>query len=536
MSLRAPNLRKLEGSPFDVLIAGGGINGAVAAASLSAGGCSVALVDRGDFGGLTSQESSNLVWGGIKYLENYEFALVRDLCRSRNKLLRNYPSNVREVRFYNAVEPGFRYPPLLLDAGAWLYWAMGGGQTARPRLLTRTRVAREEPILAPQRFAGGVEYSDAYLVENDARFVFSFVRSALNAGAVVTNYVEVVEARRAAGGFWDVRLRDTEGDGEWTARARILVNAAGPWVDALNDQSGIRTRHRHVFSKGIHLIVDRLTREERVLTFFDDTGRLFFVVPMGHRSVIGTTDTPVTDPRTPVMPEDRRFLLDQVNERLALPRPLEERDVIAERCGVRPLVVEKRSEPVETDWLALSRRHEIEVDPDQGHVSVFGGKLTDCLNVGDEVLDAVRKMGAGVLPSERWFGEPPGTVREEFFARAEAVGLDGEVQATWEENDPERLWRRYGLDAFGMLEDVRADPSMADTVMRSAPYLRLEVAHAARAEMVTRLEDFLRRRTKTALLVPREELERDEGVREACRILFGEAAGRRWREYFEGER
>ncbi len=169
MTLRDSNLDKLERRIFDVLIVGGGINGAVSAAALSAQGARVALIDRGDFGSVTSQESSNLVWGGIKYLETFEFGLVRKLCLSRNRLLRAYPSSVREIRFFANLERGFRKGRLLLYVGTWLYWFFGNLFTIRPRLLSARDIAREEPVVRTEASIGGVEYSDAYLVDNDAQ-------------------------------------------------------------------------------------------------------------------------------------------------------------------------------------------------------------------------------------------------------------------------------------------------------------------------------------------------------------------------------
>ncbi len=121
---------------------------------------------------------------------------------------------------------------------------------------------------------------------------------------------------------------------------RVLVNACGPYADEVNAAAGVPTTHHHVLSKGIHLIVDRLTPHPRVLTFFADDGRLFFVIPMGARTCIGTTDTRVDRPEVGVTAEDRRFVLDNINKRLRLPHPLADADVIAERCGVRPLVVD----------------------------------------------------------------------------------------------------------------------------------------------------------------------------------------------------
>ena len=138
MKLRASNLEKLSQRTFDVLVIGGGVNGAVSAAALAAQGAKVALIDKGDFGGFTSQESSNLVWGGIKYLESFEFGLVRKLCLSRNRLIRAYPSSVREIRFFVTLEKGFRKSRIFVWLGLWLYWVIGNFFTRRPRLLSAT--------------------------------------------------------------------------------------------------------------------------------------------------------------------------------------------------------------------------------------------------------------------------------------------------------------------------------------------------------------------------------------------------------------
>ena len=282
--LRTANVRRLGESVFDVLVVGGGINGAVSAACLAARGARVALIDRGDFASFTSQQSSNLAWGGIKYLESFELGLVRKLCRSRNHLVRSYPSTVQEIRFYSVHERGFRRGLLLLVLGTWLYWLIGNFFTKAPRLLRRKTIAREEPIVDLRSSDGGVEYSDAYLHDNDGRFVWNFIRRALDYGCVAANYVESLGCGRDGDGQWVTRARDVVLGVEMTIRSRVLVNACGPFVDEMNAKIGQKTQHHHVFSKGVHLIVDRLTKNRRVLTFFADDGRPFFVVPMGPRT------------------------------------------------------------------------------------------------------------------------------------------------------------------------------------------------------------------------------------------------------------
>jgi glycerol-3-phosphate dehydrogenase len=531
-SLRASSVERLEGTTFDALVLGGGINGAVSAAALAARGARVALIDRNDFASATSQESSCLIWGGIKYLETMEVGLVRRLCQARNRLVRAYPSAVREIRFFTSHTRGFRHGRWKLLAGAWLYWLLGSGFTRRPRPLGLAAMRREEPVIALEGLDGGFEYSDAWLPDGDARFVWGFVRAAMDQGCVAANYVESLSSVRQ-GDEWVTSARDLVTGRSLHLRSRLLVNACGPWADGVNARDGVTTGQRHVLSKGIHLVVERLTPGGRVLAFFADDGRLFFVIPFGSKTCIGTTDTPVDRPEVGVTAEDRRFVLDNINKRLRLPRPLVDTDVFAERCGVRPLVVEAGGDGGR-DWMQLSRRHAIAANRDQRHITIFGGKLTDCLNVGEEICDEARRCGLTLpSPERRWFGEPSAAHRDEFLAEARSLGLDASARPGEAEPASTRLWRRYGKDAPALLEAIRRDPRAAEPVLEGCDTLRCEVVLAARLEMVVDLEDFLRRRTGIAQVVRRDVLRRDPGMVEICQILFGAAAESRWAAYFE---
>ncbi len=535
---RSENLRRLDGGDFDVIVIGGGINGAVSAAALAGRGASVALVDRGDFGAFTSQESSNLVWGGFKYLENFELGLVYGLCRSRNELMKSYPDNVREIGFLATLDKSAPYRPWFAGVGATAYWAIGRFGTKPPKVFSRRRLAQAEPAISTTTARGAIQYQDAYLIDNDSRFVFSFIRSAFEAGAVTTNYVELVHAERRSD-RWHVALRDVVTGVEMIASAKTLVNAAGPFVDALNESWGTTTTHRIVYSKGIHLVAPRLTTtdHDRVLAFFDDSQRLFYVIPMGRRSVIGTTDTRVDDPHTAVTEEDRNFLLEQINARMNLEKPLEASDVIAERSGVRPLVVKVEGEGSDDwrskEWTSLSRRHEVECDAQRSVVTVFGGKLTDCLNVGAEVASEIESLGVALEADQRnWYGEPDSASRAEFFRQAHLMHLDEMRSKPDTESLSVRLWRRYGRRAFDMLEHIRNDPSMATDVMESADYLRVELHNAADHEMIVKLEDFMRRRSKIDLVVADDEFVGSDGLAEISQLLFGDDGERKLDEFY----
>ena len=531
MTSREQSIAALHSQTFDVLVVGGGINGAVSAAALSARGAKVALVERGDFAGETSSNSSNLVWGGIKYLENGELGLVNHLCRSRNRLMRAYPSTVKEIRFLATVRRDFRMPAFFIFLGTCVYWLFGRFVTQAPRYFSARTLNKREPLIDLEGVAGGVEYSDCYLYDNDARFVFNFVRDSVRRGCVAINYMEAVSARRSDG-LWHVELVDRRSGEQYQVTSRVLINSCGPWVDRFNKKTAQYTGHHHLLSKGIHLIVDRLTANRRVLTFFASDGRMFFVIPMGPKTCIGTTDTSVTSPKVGVTEKDRQFVLDNVNARLKLKKPLSRDDIVAERCGVRPLAVE--SGEASRDWVRLSRKHALEVDSERAAISIFGGKLTDCLNVGDEVSALVAGLGIALRePAQCWYGEPGNQRRAAFLARAGAIALDAMTDPASSEPLTERLWRRYGERAFELLDMISADPREAQLLIENAEYLRCELRLAARDEMIVTLEDFLRRRSKIAQVVRDEDIAAAPGLREACEILFGAQAERRLQEYLQ---
>ncbi|MEH6592179.1 MAG: glycerol-3-phosphate dehydrogenase/oxidase [Halioglobus sp.] len=531
IKLRQSNLAKLRQQEFDVLILGGGINGAVSAAALAGRGVKVALIEAEDFASGVSSNSSNLAWGGIKYLESHEYLLVNKLCKSRNHLMRSYPSTVKEIRFFTTIARGFRFWPFFVYLGTLLYWGIGRFFTQGPRYFTARGLEAGEPIINTSNAAGGFEYSDCYLHDNDARFVFNFIRRSLNYGCIGANYVESV-ANEFDGAGWVTTARDALTGDTFEIRSKSIINACGPWADQQNLRAKEQTDYHHLFSKGVHLIVDQITDNRRVLTFFASDGRLFFLIPMGPKTCIGTTDTQVESPEVGVTDEDRDFILANANSLLNLERPLTRQDIIAERVGVRPLAVE--GEGGEADWVALSRKHVVEVNNERRHLSIFGGKLTDCLNVGNEVAQHISGFGIDVpQPDNKWYGEPGEDMRREFMLQAQLMDLDALTDSSSSEPLSERFWRRYGETAMVLLERIREDVSQADLLIENAEYTRCEIELAARREMIVKLEDFMRRRSKIELVVRREDIISAPGLREACTILFGENAELRLNEYIE---
>ena len=519
---REAMLAQLEQSVFDSLVIGAGINGAVSASALSGAGGRVVLLDRGDFAGGVSSSSSNLAWGGIKYLESGDLTLVRKLCLSRNELMDAYPSTVREIRFFTSIRRGFRLWSFVVWLGALLYWLMGNCRMRAPRYLRAATIRAEAAIVAPEHIVGGLEYSDCYLYDNDSRFVFNFVRRAMDIGCVACNYCEVEDlAWHDDERLWLVTLKDRVTKQTHRLKTRSVINATGPATDALNRSVGIETQHRHVLSKGIHLIVDRLSDHRKVLTFFASDGRLFFVIPMGPKTCIGTTDTPVDTAQVGVTEGDRDFVLANANELLQLARPLTAEDVIAERVGVRPLALAGAQN--ERDWVQLSRKHEIEIDRDRCFLSIFGGKLTDCINVGEEVVAHVRELGISLNgPQRQWYGEPSLAKRAAFMARAAKLQLDALTPETASEPLSLRFWRRYGEYAHRIVDLIEADSREAEHLLAEAEYTLAELRVTAEREMIVCFDDFMRRRSKVAQVIRARAIADDPGLNTLAGLFFGD--------------
>lgn len=481
---------------YDVVIIGAGINGAVAAAVLSAAGKRVLLIDKGDFASFTSQESSNLVWGGIKYLQGYEFLLVFKLCLARNRLMRAYPNQIREIGFLASIGPTAPFNRLLGTFGTLFYWAIGLFGTQVPRSYSSRRARKIQPNLLPGRSA--VEYFDAELPDNDSRFVYDFVRRARAAGADTRNYTELVAAE--FDGEWRLTLRDTSGggDADMDVVATQVINATGPFSAKVSELLGAPTAAKLVFSKGVHFTLNRrLTTREQVLAFWDEQSRLFYVLPMGDRSMVGTTDTRVDDPHTSATQEDIEFVLRQINAQLDLTEPVTPAQIVSSRSGVRPLVVESAIDGEVDDWHQLSRKHVIEVNAGRQVITILGGKLTDCLNVGHEVLDASRKLGFSVSKPGRWYGEGEQTRREEFFELVRQRATDQSAAPLLAAG----LWRRHGEQAFSVI----SDGELVD-LFDGLGICAQEIHHIVKTEQVVTRDDLLRRRLPIAMARSTEEL------------------------------
>lgn len=492
---------------IDVIVIGGGINGAVSAAALAAHGVDVALVEANDFASMTSQESSNMVWGGIKYLQDYEFGLVWSLCRSRNELLAKYPNRVKQIPFFAVIGPTSPFGRALGYVGALIYWVMGRFKTDRPQVYSSQQISKLNPKINLRSTAGAIQYNDAILLDNDARFVYEFVKTAATYGAKTLNYFEINSAEHTASG-WKLTGTDKQTGQSYSLTAKILINATGPKAKLISDQFAIPSQNKIVMSKGVHLIVPKIDTNGKVLAFFDETGRLFYVLPMQDRTVIGTTDTPADSNEVLVTAADRKFLLNQANRCLNLERALVESDIISERCGVRPLVVAQASNLDTVDWVSLSRKHIVEQNEELNSISIFGGKLTDCINVGLEVVEMVKKFGLKINKPKPWIGESNPAIPKEFVSKIKKYHPEDAIEVA------QSLWRRQGDAAFQIIDRWQSNPLESKLVFAGLPITIGELRHIAKHEHVIKLEDLLRRRTPIALVRNKSEVETNQAIKD----------------------
>ncbi|MCH7920589.1 MAG: FAD-dependent oxidoreductase [Planctomycetes bacterium] len=511
---------------IDVLVIGAGINGAVAAAALSDQGLKVAIVDRGDFSSGSSSSSSNLIWGGIKYLENHEYSLVWRLCGSRNLLIKSYPTRIQPICFHLSCPKGFRKSSTLFYIGTLVYWFFGRCMSKSPKYRSCRAIAADHAFINTENIEGAVEYWDAYMPDNDARFSFQFVKKAVSMGAIAVNYM-AVDSLNWKDGKWEIDLRSDESDMPIRVSSKAVINASGPHVELLNKKNGLSSPKHILFSKGVHLIVRRITNAHGVFAFFADDGRLFFLLPMGDKSCIGTTDTRVSELPVSVNDEDRKFILTNINRLLRLEEPLTVKDIISERVGVRALVVDEDQFDDKSDWMSLSRKHFIDIKEEESYISVFAGKFTDCINVGEGLIAAMGKLGFDMGKKGKWYGEDNVEDKVSFLDAAKSLGmtLSGEEWAL-------RLWRLYGKDANVILGRIKEDPEKKKNIIPQIDFMLAEAEYACENEMVVELEDLLRRRQMISLTHAKDKLVEMSGFKRLSQVLFGEdweAKYERWK-------
>jgi glycerol-3-phosphate dehydrogenase len=376
------DLNVLRSRQFDLLVIGGGINGAGAARDAAMRGLRVALLDQADFGSGTSSRSSKLVHGGVRYLEQLNFKLVLEASRERRVLLRIAPHLVRPLPFILPVYRGDRHGLRTIQLGIWLYDALSLFRNRRHRMLSREETLSLEPGLRPDGLLGAALYYDAQM--DDARLCLANVISAVEHGAAAANYVRVVRLLREAGRLDGAEVRDELTGDCFAVRAGRIINTTGPWLDAVCALDQPEPQKVRV-SKGAHIVVPALTNRYAV-TIQSSDNRVVFIIPWRGWSLVGTTDTDYSGRLEDVRPDSGEiaFLLSEAG-RIIPGRALKPEDVVASFAGLRALVrngTEGSS--------AVSREERIYESP-SGLISVVGGKFTTYRLTAKRLIDRISK-------------------------------------------------------------------------------------------------------------------------------------------------
>ncbi|WP_017593408.1 glycerol-3-phosphate dehydrogenase/oxidase [Nocardiopsis potens] len=509
---RAGALDQMKDGEFDVLVVGGGIVGAGVALDAVSRGLSVGLIEARDFASGTSSRSSKLIHGGLRYLEQLDFELVREALTERGLLLQRIaPHLVRPVPFLFPFTKHWERP--YIGAGVALYDTLSvtmGTSRGLPnhRHLTRTGALRVFPALRRDAFVGAVQYWDAQV--DDARYVLTVLRTAASYGAKIASRVRADGFLREGEHVTGVRAVDLESGEELEIRAKQVVNAAGVWTDDIQEMVGGRGQIHVRASKGIHLVVprDRIQASSGMILRTEKS--VLFVIPWGRHWIIGTTDTSwdLDKAHPAASRSDIDYILDHVNRVLRV--PLTRDDVEGVYAGLRPLLSGESDETSK-----LSREHTV-AHPVPGLVLIAGGKYTTYRVMAKDAVDAVVHGLDGRVPPS-------------VTDRLPLVGADG-YAALWNQRrgiarkadlHPSRvahLLRRYGSLITEVLALMEEDPGLKEPLAGADDYLRAEVVYAARYEGARHLDDVLTRRTRVFM----ETWDRGiAAAEEAARLMAG---------------
>lgn len=483
----------LRSRTYDLLVVGGGIYGAWTACDAAARGLSVALVEARDWAAGTSSASSKLIHGGLRYLENFEFGLVRESLRERRTLAHIAPHLVRPLRFAMPVSRGDRAGRLKLAAGLTLYDLLTGrGQpVARHGSMSRTAMRKRFPFMAADTLLGGFDYGDCQ--EDDARLTLEVVAAAQLQGADCANRLAAETLLEEDGRIHGARLRDTETGARFELRADAVVAAAGPWARSLLGASAPPVE----LIKGTHLVLPAIPgcTYAFLLTAPQD-GRVFFVIPWYGRTLVGTTEAEVAGPQQAQVTEaETRYLLEAVAAHLPGLR-WGRRDVITSFAGVRTLPAEEAK-----SLSAVSREFEL-LNPRPGLWLPLGGKLTTSRNDAQGVVDALApNLGRDICActtADRLLPGSPATAFDPWLVeQRKALQVRLPMLAA---DQLDSLLHRYGVRVENVAALVEDQPQLAQRIHPDLPFILAEATLARRDEMARDLDDILRRRIPLDLL------------------------------------
>jgi len=485
----------LADAEYDVVIIGGGMAGAGAARDLALRGLSVALVEKGDFASATTARSSKLIHGGLRYLELFDFGLVRESLRERERLGRLAPHLVRPLPFLVPIYGNSSRGVIKVRIGLTLYdWLTPGRTRERYRVLKAVDALSLEPGIQPEDLRGAGYYFDDLLLYPE-RLCLENVLSACRQGARAFNYAQVEEVQRdPAGKPNGVRVRDLLTGSVATLGARVIVNATGPWVDELRALAGVRDRGSRILrrTKGIHCVLPRLTDRAIYQSTRDD--RMIFVIPWREFSLVGTTDTDFVGgdlDRLHATHDEVDYLLGEVRQAVPDPR-VNAREVVYTYAGVRPLSYEEGKR--ESD---VSRAHKIVEEAGGRFLSITGTKLTCFRSLAEELGDRVTRALGRFTPGRTAQLTLDGV--DEEARRVEAhtwLDVSDDLAASGLDRATlESLVTLYGRNYRRVMELAGKVPGGTERLCPSNPDVVAQLSHAVSEELTVSLQDVMLRRT-----------------------------------------
>lgn len=458
-----------------MIVIGGGATGLGTALEAAARGYKTLLLEQEDFAKATSSRSTKLVHGGVRYLQQGNVSLVMEALRERGRLIANAPHVAHNRAFIVPIYDWWQGP--FYGAGMKLYDLLAGRLGLGPsKMLSRQETLERIPNLEPEGLRGGVIYYDGQF--DDARLAITLARTAMDHGAVVLNYVQVTTLKKQAGQIVGVEARDQETGETLDLDARVVVNATGIFSDSIRQMDDPSEERMIVPSQGVHLVLDEsfLAGRSAIMVPKTADGRVLFAVPWHGRTVVGTTDTEISDtPMEPVAQEDEiDFLLEHASMYLA--RDPTRSDIKSIFCGVRPLV------RMSTDkgTAELARDHVLTISK-ANLVTITGGKWTTYRKMAEDAVDAASLL-AGV---------------EERPSVTSNLRLHGWLQSPSTESGTLSI---YGSDEQGVRDVMAEEPGGEEALHPDLPYFVGEVVWAVRHEMARTVEDVLARRTRSLLL------------------------------------
>jgi len=486
----------MQQQPADLLVIGGGVNGTGIARDAAGRGLSVILAERGDLAGATSSAATKLIHGGLRYLEQYEFRLVREALGEREVLLRLAPHIIWPLRFVLPHHPGLR-PAWMIRIGLFMYDHLASrvslpGSTG----ITLTGDPRGAPLKA--EFKRGFEYSDGWV--DDARLVVLNAMSARELGAQVFTRTAVTSAKRE-GGLWHATLTDQENGSSREVTARGIVNAAGPWVrDLLVSGFGRSPKNAVRLIKGSHIVTRKLFEGEHCYIFQNADGRVLFAIPYEQDyTLIGTTDVALDklDGPPAISEEETLYLLQAASEYFA--KPVLREDIVWSYAGVRPLYDDGENDPS-----AITRDYVLDLEDDPAPLlSVYGGKLTTYRRLSEHAVDKLKPFYPAMKKAWTDGKALPGGAIDDFDAFVtDLARRHGGFDLVW----LRRLARRHGANTPAILNTAKTIADLGEHF--GAGLYAAEVAWLMRQEWAREAEDVMWRRTKCGLQMSAAQRER----------------------------